>query len=114
MKTHIFPGLYKTETEILYTWDGKHLYEGRLAQSPFDIILTFDGRHVYSGKYVTDFDIIYTWDGERLLKGDILIQFLKSYILLMIIIFIQDSTKTIQLFSTLGMISICIGGDLHN
>ena len=49
-------------SDVLYTWDGKHLYKGRFAQMS-DVVYTFDGKHLYRGRYSQMSDVLLTVDG---------------------------------------------------
>ncbi len=40
--TNIYKGRFTNTSDVLYTWDGKHLYKGRFTNTS-DVILTFDG-----------------------------------------------------------------------
>ena len=55
--------------DILYTWDGKHIFKGKSHYSG-DILYTWDGEHLYKGNSTYSGNILYTWDGEYLYKGN--------------------------------------------
>jgi hypothetical protein len=61
--TYVYNGRSTYSSDILFTWDGKHLYQGRSTYSS-DIILTFDGRNIYAGNSTYSSDILANFDGE--------------------------------------------------
>lgn len=64
-QTNIIKGPCTNSGNIIYTWDGKHLYKGNHSNSS-EIIYTFDGKHIYRGRYTNSNDILYTSDEKYL------------------------------------------------
>lgn len=65
---NIFRGASTYRSDILYTWDGRHIYGG-VSTYRSDILYTWDGRHLYRGASTYSSDILYTWDGRHLYRG---------------------------------------------
>ena len=67
-QTYIYKGRFKNTSDILYTWDGKHLYKGRFTNDN-DILYTFDGKYLYRGRFTNINDVLYSVHGNNVYRG---------------------------------------------
>lgn len=65
---HLYRGNSTYSSDILFTWDGKHLYQGNSTYSS-DVLATWDGKYIYRGRSNYSSDVVLTWDGFRLYRG---------------------------------------------
>ena len=63
-QTYIYKGRFKNTSDILYTWDGKHLYKGRFTNTNV-ILYTFDGKYLYKGRFTNINDVLYSVHGKN-------------------------------------------------
>ena len=57
----VYKGTYRSYTDIVYTYDDRHIYSGT-TKSYTDIVYTYDDRHIYRGTSTSYTDIVYTFD----------------------------------------------------
>lgn len=62
-QSKIYRGNSTYSSNVLYTWDGRHLYRGRSTYSS-DILYTIDDTHVYRGRSTYSSHILLTLSGK--------------------------------------------------
>ena len=67
--SYIFKGNGRLLSDIMYTWDGKHLYYG-MGTNEMDMFCTFNGKELYCDNHsITPNNVIITWDGHNIYRG---------------------------------------------